>query len=464
MEIIKIITPTQIRELEKEAVEKQNLSHELLMENAAHALFRTIEDRFFGFKIIIVNGPGNNGGDGVILARILESEDWDVKLSFKGFDKEILTDKSVVVDAIFGIGLNRDLDDFTASIISKINSSPAKVIAVDIPTGVNALTGEIMGNIAVKADITVSFLSAKSGMFLFPGANYCGEIIISPISVKQELINSYKGPCINSKIELKQRSIDSHKCSNGKVLTIAGSEEYHGAAYFSSFSPLLVGAGYSTLITTLTTKLICAGLAPEIIYKTDEDLEHSIKESTSVIFGPGLGINHRSRNLLKEILKLNPQNLIIDADGLNLLSEDLNLLDNIKTTFVITPHPGEMSRLTGKSIKEIEKNRVTYAEDFSKKYNCIVVLKGVYTVIAAPDSETYININSSTTLATAGTGDILSGIIAGLTSYATLIDAVRAAVYIHGISGKIAEEEIGKVGVTASDILKNIPRAYKRYI
>lgn len=478
---MKILTPEQTKEVEKLAIEDFFLTQDLLMENAASALYREIERRYVNTKIVVLCGPGNNGGDGLALARLLTCGGWNVcvhlltktsyygaalrnykaakKLNLITTESIKLDNNTLVVDALFGIGLNRHLEPETEALIEKINNSNAKILSVDIPTGINGLTGAIMGSFAVNADITLTFISSKIGHYTYPGADYCGELIVAPISIPQELLYNIQAPQLNTPIKLTKRSRNIHKGSYGKVLTIAGSSHYYGAPYFVSKSALLAGTGYSSLLTPINIAQSCSILAPEVIYRGDEDLYSSIKESSSVVFGPGLGCNDRGRDLLKKVSKLSPKNLIIDGDGLTLLSENFDCFIEYSNGLVLTPHPKEMSRLMNTSIEDIEKKRIYYALKLSKKLNSIVVLKGVYTVITTPEMDVYINSNSSNTLATAGSGDILCGIIAALTGYTNLINAVRAAVYIHGTAGIIAEKHIGQTGVTASDIMKNIPTA-----
>ncbi len=482
---MKVFSPKQIKELEKKITKSFYISEDILMENAAHAVYRVLLDRFKNFEITVLCGPGNNGGDGLALARILNSEGWNVSLSFlyepnykepslRNYNSvknlnilEIeninLSDNTLIIDALFGIGLNRDLDIKATTIIKKINDSKARVLSIDIPSGVNGLDGTLMGSEVIKADLTVTFLSYKLGQFLYPGADYCGEIIVSPISAPKDAFKSFTTPYINIPLKLPNRARNSHKGSNGKVLTIAGSAGYYGAPFFSSKASLLAGAGYSTLITPLNIAKICAVNSPEVIYRDDNEVLNLISNSTSVVFGPGVGINPRSKMLLNELIKNQPDNLIIDADGITLLAENSSHIQKLKKVFVITPHPGEMGVLINKPVKEVESNRIKYAQEVSEKFNCIVILKGVFTIISTPDRQVYINNRSSVTLSTSGSGDILCGIIAGLTGYTDLISAVRSAVYIHGLTGVLAEKKYGKDGIIASDILKLIPEALKKY-
>lgn len=485
METMKILTPEQIRNVEKIAISEYNLTADILMENAAHAMFREIQKRYKGFKICIICGPGNNGGDGFAIGRILFTEGWDVSISllkkskyvsaslrnYKSVEKlglicsqlPLFDEKTLIIDAIFGIGLNRALEPETEILIEKINNSISPVLSVDIPSGIDGLTGNIMGKHSIIADLTVTFITPKQGHFNFPGADHCGELITSKISIPQVILKEIISPQINSPVILKNRDRNIHKGSYGKVLTIAGSSKYFGAPYFVSKSVLLAGSGYSTLITTPDVAKSCATLAPEVIYREEKDIPLLIKVSSAVVFGPGIGINDRGRSLFKVVLNNSPEKLIIDGDGLSLLSEDLNVIKGFSGDCILTPHPKEMSKLLKVSINDIEKNRVGYALKLSKELKCYIVLKGVYTVISTPTGNVYINTNSSNTLATAGSGDILSGIIASLTGYTTTENAVRAGVFIHGSAGILAEIKIGKIGVTSSDLIKEIPLSVNNY-
>lgn len=485
MAIVRIYTPDQIKSIENKAIKDSFLTEELLMENAAHSLFRAIKKYYKSYKIIILCGPGNNGGDGLALGRLLNSEGWNVKFSFlyppqykgvslKNYNRaksidvmeidNIPNDKeTLLVDALFGIGLNRKLDKNTTNIIEKINLSKCPVLSIDIPSGIECHYGNIINGTVINADTTVTFIGYKLGMFSYPANKYCGRIIVSPISIDDSILNSEEYIYLNSPIYLNSRERDSHKTSNGKILTIAGSSSYFGAPYFASKAALLAGSGFSVLICPETISSVCAVLAPEVIYRTEKDLSKSIKSSSAVVFGPGVGLTEKSVDLLDKTVSEATESLIIDADGLTLLSEDLSLVDKITQTFVITPHPGEMARLLDRSIKEVEKDRIGSALSLSKKINAIVVLKGMFTVITTPKGEVFLNNCSSETLATSGSGDILSGIIAGLTGKNSLINSVRAGVFIHGLSGKIAEKNIGRIGVTATDILNSIPEAINQY-
>lgn len=475
----------QVKKIEKLAIETSYLSEDLLMENAAHAVLRVIIEHYKNYNVRILCGPGNNGADGLALARILTTEGCKVSLSFlytpdykgtalknyqrakyidvKDIDNIPSDNKTLIVDALFGIGLNRTFDDKTKSVINSINRSQSAVLSIDIPSGISGTNGKTLENSAVYADKTVTFVGIKLGMLSFPANDYCGEIITSTISISKEILDTYVTAKINTPIKVNEKSRNSHKCSNGKILTIAGSKSYYGAPYFSSKAALLSGAGFSVLISHDHINNICATLAPEVIYRRETDLITSISNSNTVIIGPGIGLDSHSKELLIKTINASPKNLILDADALTLISEDLSIINAIKKPFVITPHPGEMARLTGQSISEVENNRINISLDLSKKTGAIVVLKGVFTVITTPNGDVFINETSSRSLATAGSGDILCGIIAGLSGYNSLINSVKSAIYIHGLAGIIAEKQVGETGVTASDIMQVIPQAITKY-
>ncbi len=479
-----VLTPQQTRELEYQIINEYKIPEILLMENAAHALFRIIKERYKSYKILILCGPGNNGGDGLALARLLKSDGRDVSIYFlkkpdyTGISLENysalnnvpilenldnINDKNLlIVDSLFGTGLNRNLDNKTENLINKINNSGNELISVDIPSGINGLNGKIMGNTAIKANLTVTFLTPKIGHYIFPGANFTGELIVSNISAPLELLDRDGYIKLNNPIPIPEKEKNSHKSSYGKVLVIAGSLNYYGAPYFTSKASILAGCGYTTLATENSVASVCAALVPEVIYKNIDEIEPQLDSFTTIVFGPGLGINKKSRALFKCVISSNINNLIIDADGLTLLSEYSENKPNLKNT-VLTPHSGEMARLLNCSVSSIEENRIESAKKLSKDFNSIVVLKGHYTIITTPQGKTYINTETSASLSTAGSGDVLSGIIAGLTGYLNLEDAVLTGVYLHGSTGKIIEKEKGTSGILATEILDYLPQAINSY-
>ncbi|QEN04836.1 NAD(P)H-hydrate dehydratase [Thiospirochaeta perfilievii] len=486
METIRILSPNQIKTVEKEAVDSYFLTEEILMESAALSVYNIIVERFKGFSVIIYCGPGNNGGDGLALGRILSNNGYKVyidiidsskyngasKRNFQAAEKlgllenkiDIKGDKTLIVDAIFGVGLNRVIADDIQGIISSINSLQNPVISLDIPSGINGFNGKIMGEQCINSDITVTFIAPKIGLYLFPGANFCGEIIIESLSLPPALFNKLSAPRVNKPIKIKPRKTDIHKSSYGKVINISGSENYFGAPYFVSKAALLSGCGYSMLSSPPSIKEAISSIAPELVYINESDIIDSVKSSSCTVFGPGLGVNYRSKSLLKKIIKIETKNLIIDGDGLTILADSMKRIKNIQSSLILTPHPKEMSRLLGKTLDEVENSRIESALELSTISNAIVVLKGVYSVITTPQKDVYINTESSNSLATAGSGDILCGIIAGLCGYTDPLSAVKSAVYIHGKVGQYAKEQIGDFGVTANSLLSFIPEVINSHL
>lgn len=478
MEAIKLFTTEQIRSLEKTAIEKYKIPEIILMENAAMALFSLVNKKFTGYKVVICIGPGNNGGDGLALSRILYSKGWDVKNhflikpNFKGASqvnyqgsKHVpvvetlnLDSNTLVIDALFGTGLSREFNSDTKDLINEINSSESKVISADIPSGISAFDGKVIGGIAIKANYTVTFCANKLGLYIYPGYKYCGEIIVDYISIPQELIksvpSSYK---LNSNIVYPKRVNPCHKTTYGRILIISGSENYYGAPFLASKASMLSGSGYTTLCTNKTVIESISSTLPEVIYKESRDYIDEIKKASFIVYGPGLGENI-NKDVLQNILSDCSYDILIDGDGLNLLKDIKESLYNFKGNIIITPHPKEAARLLDRSTGDILENPIDCALELSRTYSAITVLKGSNTVIATTSGEMFINTTGSPSLSTAGSGDILCGIIAGLSGYMDILDAVKSGVFIHGKMGEIASQKTGNIGVTASNLLKFIPK------
>lgn len=485
METIDLLTPKQIKELENKAINEYKIPELMLMENAAFSTYELVKEKFTGYKVKVLVGPGNNGGDAMALARILYSNGWSVEIfylktpNFKssakvnyhsvshiGTSKEIdidMEEKTIIIDGLFGTGLSREFNDKTKQIINCVNSLNNPIISLDIPSGISALTGEVIGGVAIKANYTISFCAHKIGLYLYPGFNYCGKIFISSISIPHQLINKFKSNIkLNNQVQYPLRSNPCHKASYGKVLVIAGSKNYYGAPLFSSKSSLLSGSGYTTLISSNEVINSLSITAPEIIFKEYDSINEELKMASFVIYGPGLGVDN-SLDMLKTILKSNIPALLIDGDGLNLLQELKEEVSKFKGELILTPHPKEASRLLQTDTYTVNKSRINSAKKISQIYNATVVLKGSNSIISTKYDNVFINTTGSTTLSTAGSGDILCGIIAGLSGYMNLEVAVTSGVYFHGRAGQIAEKRIGTIGVTAMDLMESIPEAIHPY-
>lgn len=386
---------------------------------------------------------------------------------------ELFDNASLIVDAMFGYGLSAPVEGLNRRVIDAINRSGKRVLSIDIPSGINSDTGQIMGS-AVRADHTVTFGYLKPGLVTHPGATLAGQIGIIDIGLP-ELPEST--PDINLmtveivKDILPLRPIDSHKGSFGHVLTIAGSPGMAGAAMLASKSALRVGAG---MVFLATPKTVMNTLPPEeIIYRpmpeTDSgcfshkaitQLKEQLATAQAVILGPGLGLTDDTQQLVSELLQDMECPCVIDADGLNALAKKPELLTDNNGDFVLTPHPKELARLLNCEVAEIQSDRIGYALKAAEQFQSVVVLKGSMSIIANADGEVFINPTGNPGMSTAGAGDVLSGIIGGLLAQGVdSFQAAAAGVYIHGRAGDILSEEIAECGIVAGDIQRTIPFA-----
>ncbi|MBZ0184881.1 MAG: NAD(P)H-hydrate dehydratase [Candidatus Obscuribacterales bacterium] len=382
---------------------------------------------------------------------------------------------SLVIDAIFGTGLDRKVDGFYKRVIESINRSGKRVLAIDVPSGINSDTGQILGA-AVRADETVTFGYLKPGLLTHPGTTLKGAMSMVDIGLPELPDGS---PDINlTTVEivreiLPMRPADSHKGTFGSVLAIAGSQGMTGAALLTSLSSLKSGAGLCYL--AIARSLLPFVPSQELIYKPLDEtaagtlsldafqtLKHEVDKVQSVILGPGLSTNEETVELISKLVDYIRVPCVIDADGLNAIAAKKCKLGDSPQMFVLTPHPKEMARLLDCSVSEVQADRISAVLKAARQFECTVLLKGSMSVIASPDGEVYINPTGNAGMATAGSGDVLAGIIGGL--MAQKVDPHQAAVagaYIHGRSGDILAEEIGEAGIVAGDMQRVIPLAFQ---
>ena len=504
---MKVSRVTEMKSLDRYAIEKFAIPEEILMENAGEASYFVILDKFGvkDKKFVIICGIGNNGGDGFVVARKIHSNGGDVKVfilgdvnKYKGAAKknfgiisglqiEIRHIESIesiksdvlhcdaIVDAIFGTGLARNVEGLYRDVIQLINKSRKKVFSVDIPSGINGDTGKIMGA-TVKADYTVTFGLPKIGNLLFPGYEHCGELYVSHISFPPSLYNqdSIKVE-INNYIKLPPKDKIAHKGDFGEVLFIAGALSYFGAPYFSAISFLKAGGGYSRLAAPISVTPFIANKGSEIVFipqketnsgsislKNKDALLELSDKMDMVVIGPGLSLNEETQQLTRELAKKIEKPLLIDGDGITAISKDLDTIKERKEPTILTPHLGEMSRITKMSVSDLDKNKIDILQSTSKELNSIIVLKGAHSLIGYPDGKVYINMSGNPGMASAGSGDVLTGTIAAMFGLGLSIeDAVRKGVFIHGFSGDLAAKDLGEDGITAQDILDYLPLAMK---
>ena len=506
-EKMKISKVAEMRILDKQAAEKFNLSPQILMENAGQAVYFVILKEFGikNKKFCIFCSTGNNGGDGFVVARKIYSNGGKVKVFILGdkerlkdeaksnferiskmgleiygvktveFMKSIILQSDAIVDAIFGTGLTRNVEGIYKDVIQLINESEKKVFSVDIPSGINGDTAEIMG-VAVKANWTVTFGLPKIGNILYPGYENCGKLYLSHISFPPYLYNmdSIKTE-INLPLKLPGRVKDTHKGNYGKALFIAGSPRYLGAPYFSSFSFLKSGGGLSYLAIPKSISSFLANKGSEVVFlpqkettsgtiamDSEDELLTFAKKVNMVVIGPGLSLNEETQRLARELVKKIEKPLLIDGDGISAISSDTKIIEEREKETILTPHLGEFSRITKIEVNEIKKNKVDILRETAKRLNVIIVLKGAHSLIGYPDGRVFVNMSGNPGMATAGSGDILTGTICGMYGIGlSLEDAVRMGVFIHGVAGDLAVKDKGEDGITAQDILDYLPFALK---
>jgi hydroxyethylthiazole kinase-like uncharacterized protein yjeF len=505
---MKISNVDEMRELDRTAIETYGIKEELLMENAGDALYFVILNKIgvAGKRFMVFCGPGNNGGDGFVVARKLHSNGARVKVfilgdpqKYRGAAKlnwniirklsiethEIRDAASVhsdlahcqaIVDAVLGTGLEREVTGFYADIIREINGSGKPVFSADIPSGVSGNTGEVMG-IAVKADYTVSFGLPKLGNLLFPGYDLCGKLYVTHISFPPALYDSDElSVAVTPEIMLPARDPDAHKGSVGQVLFISGAARYYGAPYFSALSFLKSGGGYSRLAAPASITPFIAGKGNEIVLLPQsetgsgsiaaQNLDELLRMGNKmdmVIMGPGLSLDGETQELVRKLTKELDVPLLLDGDGITAVCEDLELLKRRSADTILTPHPGEMARITGMGLTEIVQDRIGMLQQTSRTLKSTIVLKGAHTLVGFSDGRVFMNISGNSGMATAGSGDVLTGVIAAMFGLGlTIEEAVLKGVFLHGFSGDLAAESIGFDGMTAEDILAYLPMALKK--
>jgi len=510
---MKVVSAVTMQKAERLTIDTYRIPGQVLMETAGRACAALIDAEYgHGNEklAVIVAGKGNNGGDGYVIARCLLRKGWTVSVfviaekDCIGGDAEknlSLLDPlivrycpepgdllpfradfrcaAVIVDALFGIGVTKNVSGVYAEAVAMINFPGRPVVAVDIPSGIDASTGRVLG-VAVKADLTVTFAFAKLGHVIYPGRACTGKLVTVDIGLPEEVTAAIE--CSTYLIAesvrplLKVRDRCGHKGRYGHCLIIAGSTGKTGAAALSANTAVRAGAG-------LVTLAVPASLNPILEVKTTEAMTLPLEDAgkghlgeanlaaileaacgkDAVALGPGISTTTDTAALVRRLVRECSVPLVLDADALNALADNVSILLQKKSpAIVLTPHPGEMSRLTGLSIACIEEDRIAAARDFAIHYGVYLVLKGAGTIVAAPDGTIAINGSGNPGMASGGMGDVLTGIIVALIGqgYSTL-DACRLGVFLHGYAADLVAREKGEVGITASDVLERVPFAYK---
>lgn len=490
-----IFKGNEMKQIDQFTINETKIPSLVLMERASLAVASEIMSRFDeNVKIVVVCGNGNNGADGLCVARILCEYGYNASYVYD-FDKSTATEElrlqlqiceneniekvtisainnaDVIVDAIFGIGCTRSVKGVYKDYIDKINKEGVQgkyIVAVDVPSGINSETGEIM-DCAINANLTVTFGYEKYGMCMYPAKNNVGEVVIRRAGFAKEAIEQFDRKLYTYEKEdldrIPKREQSSNKGTYGKVLVIAGSRKISGAAYFSAAAAYNTGAGIVRILTHSNNKIILATTLLEAMLEeydklSDKEIQNLIDISDVIVIGPGIGTDDDAIRLMNIVIK-NDKPIIIDADGINVLAKEkmLDRVSNLKRNnkLIITPHLGEMSRLTNMSIPDIKKDALKVCDDFAKEYNLICVLKDAKTIVSDGSGDIYINSSGNSGMSTGGSGDVLTGIIAGLiVNGVSLFEASSLGVYVHGLSGDSAATKKSERSLMASDIIKSI--------
>lgn len=522
---MKVVTAKEMQEIDGKTISKYGIPGHVLMDRAGAAAASRIKEIFGKKKIIVIAGGGNNGGDGLVCARELAGSGWNVKVLMLAKQNKLSPDcllqmraakekgvpveyrdgitktdirGAVVVDAMLGTGLNKNIEGPMSEVIAVLNSSGSPVMSIDIPTGISSDIGKVMG-VAVKADYTVTFGLPKRGHFLYHGAEHTGRLFIEDIGFPEDLLTSD-----NLRVELIEKGYVSalipdrprysHKKDYGHVLIVAGSRGKTGAALMAAKACMRAGAGLVTLGVPESLMTVFQSRATEEMplplpdrgdgslssRAADVILGFLSDRADILCIGPGIGISDDTCTLLPEIIRLSRSPVIIDADGINSLAQAkgneqaADFLKKAGCPVILTPHAGEMARLlqggrdeilrtpNPELMAEIEHDRINTAISFSRDAGIYLALKGAPTIIAEPEGRAFINLTGNPGMATAGTGDVLTGIIgAFLGQGLNPLNASIAGVYIHGLAGDIAASEKGEHSLIATDIIDALPSAFK---
>jgi NAD(P)H-hydrate epimerase len=510
---MRILSAAQMREADRAAIEDIGLPSLVLMENAGRQVVAAMEAGFeeqLNGRVAVLCGRGNNGGDGFVVARTLLQRGIDTAVFVIGALSAVRGDArlnldilgrlgvtvveiddeqswelhfseiskcSLIVDAIFGTGLTAPVAGMMETVIADVNAAEIPIVSIDLPSGLSADTPNLIGD-CVDASMTVTLSAPKLPLVLPPGEAFAGDVVIADIGIPYELIEALEGPHVELltpeqlRALVEPRAVDAHKGDFGRVTVVAGSRGKTGAAYLAAMGALKSGAGLVTAAIPSSCLPIVASMAPELMTEPLEESEEGVVGAAAldrvlalahdvVACGPGLGRAPGVGEFIRGLLDRATVPLVLDADAVTMLgAEPGRRLGREERDVIITPHPGEMAGLLGISVEEVQANRLRVASDVATTHGVYVVLKGHRTVIATPAGRVFINPTGNPGMATGGTGDVLTGMIAAW--LAQLLDAeaaCRLAVFLHGAAGDLAEAAEGQVGMTAMDLLSRVPEA-----
>lgn len=511
-EMMKVATAEQMQELDRKAIETYRIPGIVLMENAGRGATEAIAKAFPDLqkmKIAIIAGKGNNGGDGFVVARYLLNSGVPVKVYlladpkalrgeaeinaqiFSRMKGEVISVPSskdyqkvkkelerfdLLIDAIFGTGLDAEVRGYYREVIDHLNTLQKPIVAIDIPSGLDANSGKPLGT-AIRASLTVTFGLPKVGHLIPPGPEYTGEVKVIDIGYPRKLVEEEKIQAhLLDKEEIRAwlsvpRRPNTHKGDYGHLLVIAGSVGKTGAAAMACEAALRMGAGLVTLVIPKSLNPIMEMKLTEVM---TEPLPETPKQTLSlrafnsilrlcenkkaVIIGPGVGTFKETQTLVVRLLRALEIPVILDADGLTALTSQPKILPVSNRSLILTPHPGEMARLTRSSSKEVQDDRIGTSRSFSQSNHLYLVLKGYRTLIATPKGEVFINPTGNPGMASGGTGDVLTGMIGGLVCQGfDILQSLQVAVYLHGLAGDLMAKELGEKSLIATDIIRKIP-------
>ncbi len=507
---MRILNADQMREADRRTIQDIGIASLVLMENAGRQVVAAVESLYSDLaerSIAIVCGKGNNGGDGFVVARTLQQRGFDVSVFVIGRISEVKGDARInldilgrigqtvvevadetawelhgaeiaghdlIIDAMFGIGLSAPLTGFYETVVADINEAGVPIVSIDIPSGMSADSADLIGD-AIEATVTVTLGAPKMPLVLPPAESKSGEVVIADIGIPADVIDQLEGPRLELLTReqmrplIQPRAADAHKGDFGRVLVVAGSMGKAGAAVLCAQGAMRAGAGLVTVASPRSCQPTIAAHATEYMTEgLDETPEGTVHYSAAaavlgidadvIVAGPGLGRGEGVTTFVRELLDKCEGPLVLDADALNAFADEPALLVGREgRDLIITPHPGEMARLVGCTVEDLQVDRIGIATDFAKRHKLYVVLKGYRTIIVTPDEKVFVNPTGCPGMATGGTGDVLAGMLGAW--LAQLLDAEAAcklAVYLHGSAGELADADNGEVSMTAGDLVEHI--------
>jgi ADP-dependent NAD(P)H-hydrate dehydratase / NAD(P)H-hydrate epimerase len=522
---VKILTAAEMQRIDRLTSDRYGVPSLILMENAGRGVVEFLTERYQPLesqRIAILCGRGNNGGDGFVTARLLldlglqprvllfgdpEGVKGDAEVNLERLEasgppevvatvekwREVyptLEGATLLIDALLGTGLARPLEGFLLEVVSNVNRMKPRpaVVAIDLPSGISADTGSLIGE-CIRADASVTFTAPKVAHVFPPASEMVGEWVCKEIGTPSEALDSDPSLQLNLTTQAdvawlaQPRPPDSHKGLYGHVLVIAGSVGKTGAAAMSALAALRAGAGLVTVATPRSALPVVAGLGLEFMTEplpeTDSGaislqaldgrlLDRLVQGKSVIALGPGIGGAPETVEFVREFVRDTDVPMVIDADGLNALAGALDCLNGKGRSRVLTPHPGEMARLAGTKTADVQSSRLDVAREFAARHKVVLVLKGFRTLITDPQGNVWVNPNGNPGMAKGGTGDVLTGVVAGFVAQfgnrsgePSLTEVVAAAVYIHGLAGDLAAEDAGEMSMLAGDLLQRIPDALK---